>query len=107
MQVGYRFGMNTLCNILHFVLLPLSVALFIIWYGGSFVYDLIAGIIDHNWITQGAGEQQYIYYIAGALICVLTVVFIDVTDDGIINVSMFIAFENESVSSVVTFFGMT
>lgn len=41
------------------------------------MYDLISRIIDHSWITQNAGEQQYIYYIAGALIVILTVVFID------------------------------
>ena len=41
------------------------------------MYDLISGIIDHNWVTQNAGDQQYIYYIAGCLIVILTVVFID------------------------------
>lgn len=41
------------------------------------MYDLIQNIIDHSWITQGAGDQQYIYYICGCLIVVLTVVFID------------------------------
>lgn len=41
------------------------------------MYDLIQRIIDHSWITQGAGDQQYIYYIAGALIIILTAVFID------------------------------
>lgn len=41
------------------------------------MYDIISNIIDHNWITQGANEQQYIYYISGALIIILTVVFID------------------------------
>lgn len=45
------------------------------------MYDLISGIIDHNWITQGAGEQQYVYYIVGALIIVLVVVFIDIIRD--------------------------
>lgn len=41
------------------------------------MYNLIQNIIDHSWITQGAGDQQYIYYIAGSLIVVLTAVFID------------------------------
>lgn len=41
------------------------------------MYDLISDIINHSWITQGAGDQQYIYYICGALIVILTVVFID------------------------------
>lgn len=41
------------------------------------MYDLISNIIDHNWVTQNAGDQQYIYYIAGALIIILTVVFVD------------------------------
>ena len=41
------------------------------------MYDLISNIIGHSWISQNAGEQQYIYYIAGALIIILTVVFID------------------------------
>ena len=40
------------------------------------MYDLINGIIDHSW-TTGSSEQQYIYYICGSLICILTVVFID------------------------------
>lgn len=41
------------------------------------MYDLISNIIDHSWITTNAGEQQYIYYICGCLIVILTVVFID------------------------------
>lgn len=43
------------------------------------MYDVIDGIINHNWITQGANEQQYIMYTCCALIIILTVVFIDVT----------------------------
>lgn len=42
------------------------------------MYDIIKNIIDHQWITQNAGDQQYVYYIVGALIIVLTVVLIDV-----------------------------
>ena len=41
------------------------------------MYDLISNIISHNWITQNAGEQQYIYFISGAMIIILTVVFLD------------------------------
>ena len=41
------------------------------------MYDLIKNIIDHDWISQSAGDQQYIYYIAGSLIIILVVVFID------------------------------
>lgn len=41
------------------------------------MYDIIQGIIDHSWISQGAGDQQYIYYICGALIIILTCVFVD------------------------------
>lgn len=40
------------------------------------MYDLIADIIDHSW-TTGTSEQQYIYYICGALIVLLTCVIID------------------------------
>ena len=45
------------------------------------MYNLISNIIDHNWITQGSGEQQYIYYICCAIIPLLTVVFIDFIKD--------------------------
>lgn len=42
------------------------------------MYDIISGIISHTWDSSTYGnEQQYIYYIAGALIVILTVVFID------------------------------
>lgn len=40
------------------------------------MYDLIANIIDHSWST-GTSEQQYIYYICGALIVLFTCVIID------------------------------
>ena len=40
------------------------------------MYDLISGIIDHSWSTS-TSEQQYIYYICGALIVLLTCVIID------------------------------
>lgn len=41
------------------------------------MYEIIRNIIDHSWITQNSGDQQYIYYICGCLIVILTVVFID------------------------------
>lgn len=41
------------------------------------MYDIIKNIIDHSWITTNAGDQQYIYYICGALIIVITAVVID------------------------------
>ena len=40
------------------------------------MYDIISNIIDHNWAT-GSSEQQYIYYICGALIILFTCVVID------------------------------
>lgn len=40
------------------------------------MYDIISNIIDHSWST-GSSEQQYIYYICGALIVILTCVIID------------------------------
>lgn len=40
------------------------------------MYDLISRLIDHSWTTN-TSEQQYIYFISGALIIVLTVVIID------------------------------
>ena len=41
------------------------------------MYDIISNIINHNWITQNAGDQQYIYYICGAVIIILLVTTID------------------------------
>lgn len=41
------------------------------------MYNLIESLIDHVWVTQNAGDQQYIYYIVGALIIIMTVTFID------------------------------
>lgn len=40
------------------------------------MYEIVSNIINHNW-TQGDSAQQYVYYICGALILVLTAVFID------------------------------
>lgn len=41
------------------------------------MYNIISEIIDHLWDSSYGGEQQYIYYISGALIIILTVVTID------------------------------
>lgn len=41
------------------------------------MYELISSIIDHSWVSTNAGEQQYIYYISGAIIVILTVAFTD------------------------------
>lgn len=41
------------------------------------MYDLITEIIGHTWQSNYSGDQQYIYYIAGALIILLVVVAID------------------------------
>lgn len=44
------------------------------------MYDLIYGIIGHAW-TTGSNEQTIIYYVCGALICLFSVVFIDLIRD--------------------------
>ena len=41
------------------------------------MYNIIREIIDHSWVNQGAGDQQYVYTIAGTLIIVLAVTCID------------------------------
>lgn len=41
------------------------------------MFDIIRQIISHSWDTQYGGDQNQIYYICGALIIVLTIVFID------------------------------
>lgn len=41
------------------------------------MYDRIEYIIDHVYESQYSGDQQYIYFICGALIIILTVVTID------------------------------
>lgn len=43
------------------------------------MYEIIRQIINHTWVTgsTASGDQQYIYYICGALILTLTAVFID------------------------------
>lgn len=40
------------------------------------MYDIIYGIIDHQW-TTGTSEQQYIYYICGVLIILTFCVLVD------------------------------
>lgn len=40
------------------------------------MYDIIENLINHNWVT-GSSDQQYIYYICGALIILFTCVIID------------------------------
>ena len=41
------------------------------------MYNIVSNLIDHAWISQNAGEQQYIYYICGALIVVIFAVLVD------------------------------
>lgn len=45
------------------------------------MYNIIQSIIDHQWITQGAGDQQYIYYACISLIIIFAVVFVDLIRD--------------------------
>lgn len=40
------------------------------------MYDIISNIISHSW-TTGSSDQQYIYYICGALIVIFSCVIID------------------------------
>lgn len=42
------------------------------------MYDLIKGIIDHTYQTQTAGDQQYLYYICGAVIIICFIWALDV-----------------------------
>ena len=41
------------------------------------MYDVIRDIIDHTWQSNYTSDQQYIYYIAGTLIVIFSVVIID------------------------------
>lgn len=45
------------------------------------MYDIIEKIIGHEWVSNYTGDQQYIYYIGGAVICLFAVVFIDIIRD--------------------------
>ncbi len=41
------------------------------------MYDIISDIIGHSWQSNYTSDQQYIYYICGAMIIILMVVVID------------------------------
>lgn len=41
------------------------------------LYDIITNIIGHTWQTNYGGDQQYIYYIAGALIILFAIQGVD------------------------------
>lgn len=41
------------------------------------MYDVVSNIIGHEWLASGGGEQQFIYYVCGFLIIMLTITFID------------------------------
>ncbi len=42
------------------------------------MYTIIERIIDHTWQSNYTSDQQYIYYICGAMVLILTVVLIDI-----------------------------
>lgn len=41
------------------------------------MYTIIDNIISHSWESNYSSDQQYIYYMCGALIVIFSVVFID------------------------------
>lgn len=41
------------------------------------MYDVISAIINHAWQTNYTGDQTHIYNICAAMICILTVAFVD------------------------------
>lgn len=41
------------------------------------MYDIIKQIIDHVYDYNHTADQQYLYYISGAMILLFSVVFID------------------------------
>lgn len=45
------------------------------------MYDIIEQIIGHSWVSNYTGDQQYIYNICAAVICLLIVVFVDLIKD--------------------------
>ena len=47
------------------------------------MYSLIENLIDHEYVSNYGGDQQYIYMICGALIIVITAVVIDLIYRGI------------------------
>lgn len=45
------------------------------------MYEIIELIIGHEWVSNYSGDQQYIYYIVGAVIALLVVVIVDLIRD--------------------------
>ena len=45
------------------------------------MYEIIEQIIGHEWVSNYSGDQQYIYYIVGAVIALLIVVIVDLIRD--------------------------
>lgn len=41
------------------------------------MYDIVEAIIGHSWESNYTSDQQYIYYICGALIILFSCVFVD------------------------------
>ncbi len=41
------------------------------------MYDIIQSMIDHAYVSNYSGDQQYIYYICGAIIIIFVCVIID------------------------------
>lgn len=41
------------------------------------MYDIVETIIGHSWESNYTSDQQYIYYICGALIILFSCVFVD------------------------------
>ena len=41
------------------------------------MYEVIENLIDHAWQSNYTSDQQYIYYIAGTLIVLLSVFILD------------------------------
>lgn len=41
------------------------------------IYEIVRRMIDHTWVTTNQGDQQYIYFICGALIILITITLID------------------------------
>lgn len=42
------------------------------------MYSIIEQIIGHTWQSNYTSDQQYIYYISGTMVLILTVVLIDI-----------------------------
>lgn len=42
------------------------------------MFDLIRQIINHTWQTSTTGDQQIIYYIAGTMIIIFSIMIVDV-----------------------------